>query len=114
MQTDADIYKKMFASSVRPLDLAKWTALIISNEKMNDSMKIVKYLKECDLLINRVGQIIKNEAKEQKGGFLSTLLGILSSSLLGNLLTDKLTIRAGGGTIATSKWPYTIGKGQNV
>ena len=114
MQTDADIHKKMFVSGVRPLDLAKRTALIISNEEMNDSVKIVKYLEEYGLLINRVGQTIKNEAKEQKGGFLSRLLGILNASLLGNLVTGKLTIRAGGGTITTSKRPYTIGTGQNV
>ena len=32
---------------------------------------------------------IKNETKEQKGGFLSMLLGTLGASLLGNLLSGK-------------------------
>ena len=44
--------------------------LIISNEKMDDIMEIVKFLLECGLLIKRVSETIKNEAKEQKGGFL--------------------------------------------
>ena len=42
---------------------------------------------------------LKNEAKEEKGGFLGMLLGTLGASLLGNLLTGKRTIRAGEGTI---------------
>ena len=75
------------------------TTLIISNEEMNDIMKIVKSLEESGLLINRVRETIKNEAKEQKGGFLRMLLGTLGASLLGNLLTDKSTIKAGKGTV---------------
>ena len=45
------------------------TTLIISNEKMNDIMKIIKFLEESGLLIKGVSQTIKNEVKEQKGGF---------------------------------------------
>ena len=62
---------------------------------MNDIMKTVKSLEESRLLIKGVSETIKNEGKEQKGGFLGTLLGSLGASLLGDLLTDK-------GTIATS------------
>ena len=51
------------------------------------------------LLIKDVTETIKNEKKEQKGGFLGILLRTLSASLLGNLLTDKETIRAGKGTV---------------
>ena len=51
------------------------------------------------MLIKGVSKTIKNEAKEKKGGFLSTLLGTLGASLLGNLLTGKDTIRAGEDTI---------------
>ena len=61
---------------------------------MNDIMKITKSLEE-----SRVSKTIKNEAKEQKGGFPSMLLGTLGDSILGNLLTDKGTIKAGKGTI---------------
>ena len=76
---DAVIQQKMFGSGM--------TTLIISNKKMKDIMKIVKFLKESGLLIKGVSDTIKNEAKEQKGGFLSMLLGTLDASLLGNLLT---------------------------
>ena len=60
---DAAGLKKMFGLGVRPLDLASYTTLIISNEKMNDIMKIIKYLKESVLLIKGISEAIKNEAK---------------------------------------------------
>ena len=65
------------------------TTLIISNEERNDSKKIVKSLEESGLLIKAVSKTIKNEAKEQKGGFLGMLLGTLRANLLRNLLTGK-------------------------
>ena len=71
------------------------TTLIIFNEKVNDIMKIAKSLEESGLLIKGVSQIIKNEAKEQKRGFLGMLLGTLVADFLGNLLAGKGTIRAG-------------------
>ena len=66
---------------------------------MNDMMKIVKSLEESGLLIKGVSKTIKNEAKEQKGGFLGMLLCALGASLLGNILTGKKVMRAGEGTI---------------
>ena len=48
-------------------------------------MKLITLLEEYSLLIKGVCKIIKNEAKEQNGGFLSTLLGTLDARLLGNL-----------------------------
>ena len=66
---------------------------------MNDIMKIVKSHEESGFLIKGLSEIIKNEAKEQKDGFLSMLLGTLAASLLGNLLTSKGTIGAGEGTV---------------
>ena len=77
----------MFGSDVR--------ILIISNEEMNGIKKIVKSLEEFGLLIKGVSEPIKNEAKEKKGRFLRMLFSNLSASLLGNLLTDKYTVRAG-------------------
>ena len=61
------------------------TTLTISNEEMNYIMKIVKFFEESGLSIKDVTEIIKNEAKEQKGRFLGMLLGILGASLLENL-----------------------------
>ena len=59
---------------------------------MNDVMKIIKCLEESGLWIKSVSEAIKNEVKEQKGEFLSMLLGTLGASLLGNLLAGKNTI----------------------
>ena len=64
---------------------------------MNDVMKIIKALEDSNILLKRVTEAIKNETKEQKGGFLSMLLGTLGASLLGNLLTGKGIVKAGSG-----------------
>ena len=64
---------------------------------MNDIMKIVQALEDSNILLKGVTKTIENETKEQKGGFLSMLLGTLSASLLGNLLTEKGVVRAGYG-----------------
>ena len=92
--TDAVIHKKMFGSD-HPSDFNN----LISNDGINDIMKIVKTFEQSGLLIKGVSKTIKKEAKEQKGGFLRMLLGTLGASLLGNLLTGKGTIRTGEGTI---------------
>ena len=60
-------------------------------------MKIVQALEDSGILLKGVIKTIKNETKEQKGSFLSMLLGTLGASLLGNLLTGKETVRAGEG-----------------
>ena len=86
------------------------TTLIILNEEINDIMKIVNSLEESDVLIKGVSETIKNEAKEQKGRFLSMLLGTLGPSLLGNLVTDKGTIRAGEGTIRAGEGAISAGQ----
>ena len=62
---------------------------------MNDIMKSVQVLEDYNVLLKGVTKTIKNETKEQKGGFLSMLLGTLGASLLGNLLTGKGIVRAG-------------------
>ena len=64
---------------------------------MNDIMKIVQALEDSNILLKGVIKTIKNETKEQKGGFLSMLLGTLGASLLGNLLAGKGIARAGSG-----------------
>ena len=61
-------------------------------------MKIVKSLEDSGLLIKGVSQTIQHEAKKQKGGFLSMLLGTLGASLLGNMLAGKGILRAGYGS----------------
>ena len=73
------------------------TTLIISNDEIGDIIKIVKSLEDSGLLLKGVTETVQNEIKEQKGGFLSMLLGTLGASLLGNLLTGKGIYRAGNG-----------------
>ena len=87
------------------------TTLIILNEEINYIMKIIKSLKESGLLIKCVSETIQNKAKEQKGGFFSMLLGTLGASLLRNLLTGKVAITAGEGTVRTGE--DTIISGQD-
>ena len=69
---------------------------------MNDIMKIVQALEDSNILSKGVTKTIKNETKEQEGGFLSMLLGTLGASLLGNLSSGKGTVRAGEGTVGAS------------
>ena len=71
---------------------------------MNDIMKIVKSLEGSGLLIKGISKTIKNEAKEQKEGFVGILLGTLSASLLGSLSTGKGTIRADVGTVRGARY----------
>ena len=63
---DAGIYKKILGSGT--------TTLIISNEKMNNIMKIIQALEDSNILLKEVTKTVQNEVKEQKGGFLSMLL----------------------------------------
>ena len=83
---DAGIQKKMHGSGS--------TTLITLNEEMNDIIKTVQAFEDSNILLKRVTKTIKNETKEQKGGFLSMLLGTLGASLLGNLFG---IVRAGSG-----------------
>ena len=64
---------------------------------MNGIMKIIQGLKDSNILLKGVTKTIKNETKEQKGGFLSMLLVTLGASLLGNLLSGKGIVRACSG-----------------
>ena len=88
---DGSIQKEIHGSGVK---------LIIEQEDMNDIMKIIEALKNSDILLKGVSKTIENETKEQRGGFLSMLLGTLGASLLGNLLTGgKGIMRAGDGIV---------------
>ena len=78
---------------------APHTTLIILNDKINNIIKIVKSLEDSGLLLKGVTETVQNEVKEQKGGFLSMLLGTLGASLLGNILAGKGMNRAGEGFI---------------
>ena len=104
---DAGIHKKTLGSAN--------TTLIIWNDEIEDIIKIVKSLEDSGLLLEGVTETVQNEVKEQKGGFLSMLLGTLGASLLGNLLTGKGINRAGKGrgTNRASRGIVRAGYGNN-
>ena len=87
------------AASAADADHEQHTTLIISNDKMKDIIRIDKCLEDSDLLLKGVSETIQNEAKEQKGVFLSMLLGTLGASLLRNILAGQGIDRAGEGVI---------------
>ena len=88
---DESIQKKFHGSGVK---------LIIEQEDMNDIIKIIEALENSGILLKGVIKTIENETKEQRGGFLSMLLGTLGAISLGNLLTGgNGIVRAGEGVI---------------
>ena len=95
---DGSIKKKMLGSGA-----TKGAEITTSNDEMDDILKIVKSLENFGVLLKGVSETIKHEANEQRGGFLSMLLGTLGASLLGDVLSKGLSgkgvIRAGEGTI---------------
>ena len=92
--SEARIHKKTLGSCrILPSASNNNTILIISNDEMEDIIKIVKSLEDFGLLLKRVSEIIQNEAKEQKGGFFSILPGTFRAILLGNVLAGKGVIR---------------------
>ena len=94
---DAGIHKKILGSGHNN------TTLIASSDEMDDILKLVKSLENSGVLLKGVSETIQHEAKEQRGGFLSMLLGTLGASLLGDVLSKGLSgrgvIRAGEGAI---------------
>ena len=83
---DAGIHKKILGSDHDN------TTLIISNDVMDDILKIVKSLEDSGVLLKGVSETIQHEAKEQRGGFLSMLLGTLGASL-GDILSKVYLVR---------------------
>ena len=79
LKADATIQKKN----------SRTTGLIISNIEIEDIIKIVKSLEESELLMKRINKTITDEAKEQKGRFLSISLRSLAASMLGSALTGR-------------------------
>ena len=88
---DTGVHKKILRLRVR--------TLIISNEQIDDIMKIVKSQEDSGSFNKFVKETCKNEAKKQKGGFLSMLLGAL-----GTILTDEgIKAKLSGRGVRTSE-----------
>ena len=89
---DVGIKKKKSLGSVN-------TTLRVSNDELEDIIKVVKSLEDSSLLLKGVIETIQNKAKEQKGEFLSMLLGTRGASLLGNIFPSKGVNIAGEGIV---------------
>ena len=94
---DTGIHKKILGSKNPSSSHNDNTVLMISNDGIEDIIKIIKSLEDSALLLEEVTETAQNEVKEQKGRFFSMLLGTLGARLLGNLLTGKGIYRAGKG-----------------
>ena len=103
---DAGIHKKILGSGCN-------ITLIISNDEMEDILKIVKSLEDSGLLLRGITETVKKEAKEQRGRFLSMSLGRLRASFLGDMLFGKkgrVVIRAGYGSKGSSSKRFSLKK----
>ena len=100
LTTDAGIHKKILGSGNPSYSHHHHhhhhnnTVLIIPNDEIENIIKILKSLEDSGLLLEGITETVQSEVKKEKGGFLSTLLGTLGASLLGNLLTGKGIYRA--------------------
>ena len=104
---DAGIHKKILGSGGH-------TTLIISNNEIEDLIKIIISLEDSGLLLKGVTESVQNEIKEQKGGFRSMLLGTLGANLLGNILTGKGVNKKGKGINRTGEGIIRAGEGNNM
>ena len=86
---DGAIQKNIYGSGT--------TTLVISNEKLNDIMKIVQALEDQNILLKGVSKTIKNDINNQKDCAIGMLLCTLGASLLGNLLSGRGLFRSGHG-----------------
>ena len=101
---DESIQKNIHGSGVK---------LIIEQEDMKHIMKIFKAPENSGILLKGISKKIENETKEQRGGFLSILLGTIGASLLGNLLTGgKGMMRAGEGIVRAGDGIVRAGEGR--
>ena len=91
-----------FAINKKVLGPGNHTTLIISDDDMQDLLKILKPLEDIGILLDGITETVKNEVKVQKGGVLSMLLGTLASSFSTDILLNKKArgvIKAGEGTV---------------
>ena len=91
LAADTVIQKKIYGTTTR--------ALIISNEELEDIIKIVKLHEESGWILKRISETVKNEANKQKVRFLLMLLGTIAASILGSELAWKGVIRADEGVL---------------
>ena len=100
---DGSIQKKIHGSGAG----TGTTTLVISND---DIMQIIQALEDSNILLKGVTKSIATQTREQKGGFLSMLLGTLGVSLLGHLLSEKGVMRGGEGGVRAGEGVIRAGE----
>ena len=89
---DGGIHKKILGLNYRNFSSSashnNVITLIISNNEMEETIKIVKSLKDSGLLFKEAIKTVQNKVKEQKGGFLSMILG---DSMIGGFLSMNIS-----------------------
>ena len=60
----------------------KGFTLFISNEDMDDIIKIVESLENSGLLIDGATETVKHEIKKQEHRFLGAMMGLMAASLI--------------------------------
>ena len=62
--------------------VGKGFVLFISNEDVDDIIKIVNSLGNSGILIDRITKAVEHQIKKQEGGFLGALLAPLAASVV--------------------------------
>ena len=60
--------------------------IVISNDNMDDIIRIIKSPENAVVLIDGVSETVEHDTKKQKGRFICMLLGTWGASMLGNML----------------------------
>lgn len=95
------IFGRVFARA------GKEITLVISIEKMDGIVRIIKSLKNSNILIGGVS--VKHEIKNQEGVIVSILLGICDASMWGNMMKWE----KGKGVVWAGKGVIVAGRGYN-
>ena len=77
--------------------------LFISNEDVNDIIKIIKPLEDLVVLIDEVTETVKHEIKQQEGGILGALLTPLATSLVQPVISSIVKGISGRGVRRTER-----------
>ena len=74
---------------------SRTTTLIISNEEMNEIMKIVQALEYSNILLKRVTKTIKNETKRQKREIFENVIRYFRRKFVRKHVSRKKIVRTG-------------------
>ena len=80
--------------------------LFISNNYIDDIIKIIKSLDDLSVLIDGVTETVKHEIKKQEGGFAGAVLAPLAASFVQPVVSSVVKDIAGRGLSVMSNFNY--------